>query len=396
MRDGQAPEPAASLRPQFGRNIIILSWVSLIQDIATEMIAPILPVFLISVLGAPVAIVSIVESFAEGANSLMKVASGALADRFAKTPLVIAGYSVAAASKLLLIVANTWPKVLASRVLDRVGKGLRTSPRDALINADVGSARRGRAFGFHRAMDNVGAVVGPLVGLGVFDLVKGHFNVLFACAAIPAILALFLLRLVKEPAGTRARTTDGASNRFKRPYWIALGILTTFNLANFSYALIIVRLRELGFTVSAVFGAYALYNVAYSGVSYPAGRLADRKGHRFVYTIGLIALVLAYVGLSYARSGVAAAAFFVVYGVFMACTDGVGAAWIARIAPGSRVGTALGLYYGFAGFATIGAGIWAGELWGTNGRLPFLVTACAAAATATALALWRRLDPHRG
>jgi MFS family permease len=388
-------KPPASGRLGFGRNIIVLSWVSLIQDIATEMIAPVLPVFLTSVLGAPVAVVSLVESLAEGANSLMKVASGALADRFAKRPLVVLGYSLAGASKLLLVIARAWPTVMASRILDRVGKGLRTSPRDALINADVPAHRRGRAFGFHRAMDNAGAVIGPLVGLALFSALNGRFYILFASAAVPAVLALLLLRYVREPVVAIDRQPEERTP-FPRSYWVALAVLTTFNFANFSYALIIVRLRELGFSVQGVFLAYALYNVAYSGVSYPAGRLADRHGHRFVYTIGLAALALAFTGFAYADTVVLALAFFAVYGVFMACTDGVGAAWIARIAPAERVGTGLGLYYGCAGFAAIGAGVWAGELWGPNGHVPFLVTACAATATALALILWRRIEPHRG
>lgn len=384
------------VKTPFGRNVIVLSWVSLIQDTATEMLAPILPIFLTSVLGAPVAVVSLIEGLAEGANSLMKVASGTLSDRFAKRPLVIGGYSLAGLSKLLLLIASAWPLVMTSRVLDRIGKGLRTSPRDVLINADTPASQRGGAFGFHRAMDNVGAVVGPLIGLGIFELIHGRFVILFACAAVPAAIAVFLLRYVREPKAQRKAAARGATDRFPRSYWVAMILLTAFNLANFSYALIIVRLRELGFSIEGIFLTYALYNVAYSGVSYPAGRLADRVGHRFVYTIGLFALVCAFAGLAFTTSGALAVMLFFVYGIFMACTDGVSAAWIAGIAPPSRVGTALGMYYAAAGVATIGAGIWAGALWGSSGHLPFFITACVAAATALSLMLWRRIEPHRG
>lgn len=353
------------------------------------MLFPVLPLFITGVLGAPVGAVSIVEGVADGVSSLLKGVSGRLADQFPRRPLVFLGYGIAAMAKGLIALATSWPFVLFCRTVDRIGKGLRTSPRDALISVDTTEDDRGRAFGFHRAMDSVGSTIGPLIGLGLYEALHHQLRLLFAIAVIPALVSVYFIRFVREAPPAAKAASVRFDWDFPRRYWGALGVLTLFSAANFSNALIIVRLQELGFSFASIFVAYALYNAAYAGLSYPAGRLSDRIPRRYVFAIGLIALTLSFTGFALTSEQFFGWLLFVVYGVFMAFTDGVGTAWIAGLVQQERVGTGLGLYYACTGFATIGAGVWAGFLWGTDGHIPFTVTACVAALVAGVLGLWR-------
>lgn len=379
-----------------GRNIIVLSWVSFFQDAATEMLFPVVPIFITTVLGAPVAVVGIVEGLAEGVSSLMKAVSGGLADRFARRPLVAAGYGTSAASKALIALATTWPFVLFCRVLDRIGKGIRTSPRDALIDVDTVTSDRGRAFGFHRMMDNFGAVVGPLAGLGLYEALHHELRPLFAVAVIPAFVSVLFIAFVREAPRPPARAAVAARPRFSRTYWNVLVLLTLFNLVNFSVALVIVRLKELGFSTVEIFLAYALLNACYSLFSYPAGRLSDAVPRRFVFAAGMATFAASFLGFALVADARWAWGLFALFGVFLALTDGVGTAWIGDLAPEGSVGSALGLYYSITGFAVLAAGLWAGALWGAGGRMPFLVSACCAAAIAAAVTFWRGASEARG
>src|SRR5947199_6509022 len=202
------------------RNVVVLSWVSFLQDAASEMLYPILPLFLTSVLGAPVAVVGLIEGIAEGTASVMKAVSGWLADRMRRRPLIGAGYGLSSLSKPLIGLAGGWPIVLVARFTDRVGKGLRTSPRDALIAAETAPAVRGRAFGLHRAADTAGAVVGPLLGLALYELLDHRLRPLFFVAAIPAVVSVALIALVREhpPPPGAARPPGVPLRRLPRPY----------------------------------------------------------------------------------------------------------------------------------------------------------------------------------
>lgn len=372
---------------KLSRNIIILSWVSFFQDTASEMLFPVLPLFITVVLGAPVAVVGLVEGLADGISSLMKGVGGRLADRYPKRPLVFAGYGIAAVAKGAIALATTWPLVLFCRVLDRIGKGLRTTPRDALIEADTTQANRGRAFGFHRAMDSLGAVVGPLIGLALFEALHRSLRPLFVVGVIPALISVAFIWLVKEAPPKATAAAARMRWDFSRRYWTILIILTAFNLVNFSVGLIIVKVKELGIDTVEIFLIYALYNLSYAALSYPAGRLSDRLPRRLVFAVGLVLFAAAFIGFAFAKAELWAWLLFALFGAFMALTDGVGTAWIADMAPEDRVGSALGIYYAASGFATIIAGLWAGAFWAGNGFVPFIVSGATAAVLAATLLL---------
>ena len=382
--------PVSQAAPdKLSRNIIILSWVSFFQDAATEMLFPVLPLFITVVLGAPVAAVGLVEGLADGISSLTKGVGGRLADRYKRRPLVFAGYGIAALAKGAIAFATSWPFVLFCRVLDRIGKGLRTAPRDALIEDDTTDSNRGRAFGFHRAMDSFGAVVGPLIGLGLFELLHRSLRPLFIVGVIPAMISVAFIWLVKEKPKSDPPSSAAASARwgFSRPYWTVVGVLTVFNLVNFSVGLIIVRVKELGVNTAEIFLIYALFNLIYALLSYPAGRLSDRIPRRFVFAAGMAVFAISFIGFAYARTELLAWVLFALFGAFMALTDGVGTAWVAGLSPADRVGTGLGFYYTASGFATIIAGLWAGIFWFGTGFWPLLIAGSTAAALAAVLSM---------
>ncbi|TMK19342.1 MAG: MFS transporter, partial [Actinobacteria bacterium] len=211
------------------RNVVVLSWVSFFQDAASEMLYPVLPLFLTGVLGAPPSVVGLIEGVAEGTASVMKAVSGRLADIRRRRPLVAAGYGISSLSKLVIGFATGWPLVLVARFADRFGKGLRTSPRDALIAADTATEHRGRAFGFNRALDTAGAVVGPLAGLALYEALDHRIRPLFFVAFVPAAASVALIGLVREPVTTPAQ---GSSRQLRGPlprrYWKVVTFLTLF------------------------------------------------------------------------------------------------------------------------------------------------------------------------
>ena len=382
-------------RDKLSHNIIILSWVSFFQDAATEMLFPVLPIFITVVLGAPVATVGLIEGLADGVSSLMKGVGGRLADRLPRRPLVFAGYGTSSVAKGLIAAATTWPFVMFCRVLDRVGKGLRTAPRDTLIEADTTEHNRGRAFGFHRSLDSYGAVVGPLIGLALFEALHQSIRPLFLVGVIPALISVAFIYFVKErpptggPSATKRMRWD-----FSRGYWTVLTLLTAFSLVNFSVGLLIIRVKELGLDTVGIFLIYALYNLSNALSSYPAGGLSDRLPRRLVFAAGLVVFAISFLGFAFARQAVWAWPLFALFGIFVAMTDGVGTAWISDLAPEDRVGSALGVYYAASGFATIIAGLWAGMLWGTTGFVPLTAASAIALVVAVALLFLRERRPE--
>lgn len=372
---------------KLSRNVVVLSWVSFFQDASSEMLYPVLPLFLTGVLGATPAAVGLIEGAAEGLSSVLKGFSGKLADRMARRPLVAAGYGLSSIAKVLIALAAGWPFVLFCRLLDRVGKGVRTSPRDALIASDTPPELRGRAFGFHRAIDTAGAVVGPIMGLGLYELLHHQLRPLFLISFIPALVSIALIFLVREgPLPVRAAPSTSGKGVLPRRYWRAVAIITVFGLVNFSDALIILRMRQLGLSFVAVMLAYALYNASYALLSYPAGKLSDRLPKQFVFAAGLGVFAVAYLGFGLASSALWVWPLLIIYGCYSALTDGVGKAWISSLVPETSVGTALGYYQGASGAATVVAGIWAGLLWRSGGTVPFLISGIAAAVIALILA----------
>ena len=376
-------------RARLPRNVIVLSFVSFFQDAASEMLYPVLPLFLTGVLGAPVAVVGLIEGIAEGTANIMKAVSGRLADLRQKRPLIAAGYGLSSVSKLLIGVATSWPLVLFARFADRTGKGLRTSPRDALIAADTEPSQRGRAFGFHRAADTSGAVVGPLIGLGLYELLDHRLRPLFFVAFVPAVISVALISFTRESAKS-APATSIVRVPLPSSYRRVVTLLVVFGLVNFSDALLIIRAKELGLGFVSIILAYVGYNVVYAALSYPAGTLSDRLPRHLVFAGGVLVFAIAYTGLGLAATSTWVWVLLPVYGAYTALTDGVARAWVADHLQPDQLGWGLGLFQGLQGGAAVLAGVWAGAAWGTAGRLPLVLSGLTAFILATLLVASRR------
>jgi MFS family permease len=383
-------EPATTAE-RLPRNVIVLSWVSFFQDAASEMLYPVMPLFLTGVLGAPVAVVGLIEGLGEAMASVMKIVSGRLADIRKRRPLIALGYGLSSLAKPLIGLAQVWPLVLVARVVDRTGKGIRTSPRDALIADETPAHLRGRAFGFHRASDTAGAVCGPLIGLGVYELLGGHtsdIRPLFYVAFVPAIISVALIVFVREsktPTGQPQVNTVPFRKEYPRHFWRVLAFLTLFGVVNFSDALLILRAKALGLGFVSIIGAYVLYNLTYAGLAYPAGRLSDRVPRRIIFAAGLAVFATAYLGLGLVTTSGWVWPLLAFYGAFTAMTDGVGKAWITDLLPPEHRGSGLGLYQGVVGAGSLVAGVWAGLAWHGNGRVPLVISGTVVAVLAIVL-----------
>ena len=379
-------------------NVRTLSGVSFLQDAASELLYPVLPIFLTVTLGAPAAVVGGVEGMAEAVAAVTKLVAGRLADRRAKRPLIALGYGLAAVGKVVVAVATAWPVVLVGRGVDRVGKGVRGAPRDALLMVGAPPEARGRVFGFHRAADTAGAVVGPALGLVLYELLGHRIRPLLVVAVVPAVLSVLLVAAVREtPADARReRVIDVATpSTLGRPLRRLVLLLTVFGLVNIPDALLLLRAHDLGVSTAGVIGAYILFNVVYAAGAYPAGALSDRLPRHLVFALGLALFAVGYVGLGLARSVWLVPVLLTVYGGFAACTDGVGKAWVASLAPADRQGGAQGLYQAMSGGAVLVAGLWAGLAWGGDGRLPLVIAGSVAAVlSVVVLAVGGRLVPE--
>lgn len=373
-------------------NVRTLSGVSFLQDAASEMLYPVLPIFLTVTLGAPAAVVGLVEGIAEGVASLTKLMSGRLADRRRRKPLIAVGYGLAAGGKVLIALANAWPVVLAGRGVDRVGKGIRGAPRDALLMVDVPVNKRGRVFGFHRAADTAGAVVGPALGLGLYELLGHRLRPLLIIAVVPAVLSVLLVAVVREGATSPHRPETGtAKPDIASPVQLGpslrrlLMVLTVFGLVNFPDALLLLRAHDLGLSTAGVIAAYIAYNAVYAVGAYPAGALSDRLPRHRIFALGLAFFAVGYLGLGMIRTPWLVFIVLPLYGGFAACTDGVGKAWVSSLAEPDRQGGAQGLYQSLSGGAILAAGLWAGLAWHGDGTLPLLISGFTAAGLAAAL-----------
>ena len=381
--------------PRIPRNVKVLSLVSFFQDAASELLYPVLPLFITGTLGAPPSVLGLIEGIAEGTASIGKALSGRLADRVEhRKPLVAIGYGISSLAKPLIGLATVWPVALAGRFVDRVGKGVRTTPRDALIAADTPPEIRGRAFGLHRAADTAGAVVGPLIGLAMYELLDHRLRPLFLVAFIPAAISVGLVVFVREhprpaaPPGGRVLVSFKAlPGAYKR----TVALLGLFALVNFSDALLILRASELGLGFAGIVFAYTLYNLVYATLSYPAGDLSDRYPRRRIFGAGLVVFAIAYAGLGLATSTTAVFLLLPLYGAYTALTDGVGKAWIVDLLPPEAVGSGLGAYQGVTGLGAVVAGIWAGLAWHGDGTTPLLISGAVAAMLAIAVLLGK--DP---
>lgn len=349
------------------KNVFILGLVSFFNDVASEMIYPIVPIFLTTILGAPAAIVGLIEGIAESTSSILKVVSGWLSDKLSRRkPFTVAGYSCSAIGKIILSLAYSWPVVLVARFVDRFGKGVRTSPRDALIVESSESSNRGKSFGFHRAFDTLGAVVGPLIALLAIHFLDNKFRLIFFLAFIPACIGLALLIIfVKEKRKEKIETFTfkfswrNLDSSFKTFLIISL----IFALGNSSDAFLILRAQNLGLSVTLVILVYVLFNLTYAIFSVPAGIISDKIGAKKILLIGFALFSIIYLFFGLAKTSLMLWLLFPFYGIYMALTEGVGKAYISNLVPQEKVGTAFGIYQTVVGLCTFFASLIAGLLW---------------------------------
>lgn len=386
--------------PGLPRNVFLLGIVSFFADVASEMVYPLIPVFLTVTLGAPVAVLGVVEGVAEGTASSLKVVSGWISDRVrARKPLVVAGYTASALGKLGVALSYVWPVFLAARVLDRFGKGVRTSPRDALIADSTPPALYGRAFGYHRGLDTMGAVVGPLAGLGLLAaLGEDDLRLIFGLAVVPGLVSVLALTKVRDrPAHAGPPAERGSIRDAPLAFWLLLGTLTLFTAGNSSDAFLILRGRDLGLSLSMVVLAYALYNAVYGALAGPLGSLSDVVGRKATLVAGLATFAIVYFAMAAAGEGALVWPLFALYGVYMALAEGVSKAFVADLAPERSRGALLGLYHTSVGFATVVASAVAGVLWQeVSPAAPFLMGGAAAVAAAVLLLILPLGRPARG
>ncbi|MBI5124033.1 MAG: MFS transporter [Candidatus Omnitrophica bacterium] len=356
------------------KNIIVLSVTSFFTDISSEMLYPIIPIFLTSVIGVPMSILGLIEGIAESAASLLKALSGWYSDLFRKRqPFITIGYFLSALGKLFLFFAYTWPVVLVARFIDRFGKGVRTSPRDALLADSVAVEYRGKAFGFHRAFDTLGACLGPLFALWLLVALKGNLRTIFLIAFIPAILSVITLILFlkeKKPvhlAGAVTLNRPGLKKLFSPGLGVVFKrfilISSIFAIGNSSDAFLIMRAKNVGFSIPFVILAYVVYNVSYSALSFPFGILSDKIKRKWVIIGGFSIFALVYFGFARFANQSTVWILFFIYGFYMAMTDGVSKAFISDVVPQDSRATAIGIYYCVTGLLTLFASIIAGLLW---------------------------------
>ena len=360
--------------PRIPRGVWVLGFVSLLMDISSEMIHSLLPLYLTVSLGASALVVGVIEGVAEAAALVTKVVSGMLSDRLRERKwITAAGYGIAAFSKPLFALAQSpWP-VFAARFLDRIGKGIRGAPRDALIADLTPKAILGAAYGLRQALDTVGAIAGPLLAMVLMLAWNDDFRAVFWVAVVPAVLSFLLVTLaVKEPQ-TRAgdRTQAQHKLRFDRTvirrlgaaFWFATAAGAALTLARFSEAFLILRAQNLGLELAYAPLVLVVMNVVYSALAFPAGRLADRMSHAKLLAIGIAVLIAADVVLALANGLVALAAGVALWGLHMALTQGLLAAMVADAAPANLRGTAFGVFNLASGVALLAASAAAGALW---------------------------------
>jgi len=375
---------------------------------ATEMIYPLLPLFLTRVLGAGAMSLGLIEGFAEAANSVLKVAAGRLADRTgAPKRIVIAGYALSGLVRPLIAFVASWTQLFALRFVDRLGKGIRGAPRDAMLAHFAAPEIRGRAFGFHRAMDHAGAVLGPLLASLFLYFYPGEYRTLFALTIIPGVIVVAILLRVPD---VRLRTSEPRVSEAppvpeeprvseepqasRRTFWSAIVVVFLFSLGNASDAFLLLRMSDLGiaaFWIPLLWSALHVVKVASSVIG---GDLSDRMGRRTLIGAGWMIYALVYAGFGFIDSKAAVIAIFLVYGLFFGLTEGVEKAWIADITPVSARGTAFGIYNAALGVGSLIASIMFGLIWTRVSPSAAFLTGAALAVVSTGL-LYLLFSPRR-
>ena len=360
------PSPSA-LTTGLSRSAVIIGLVSLLSDISGEMIYPILPLFLTETLHAPATVLGLIEGVAVGASTAIGGISGWLSDRMGRRkPIAFAGYALTALTRPMIAAAQVWPVVLGARFAERFGKGIRNAPRDALLAESTPEKYRGRAFGFERAMDSAGAVIGPLVALALVGWARLGARSIFLISGIPAALAALLILTVREgrrdsvaPSSKLKFSLTGTTGEYKR----LLFITAVFGLANSANAFLILRSEQLGLDRKWTILAYTLYNAVASLASMPACAASDRFGRRNILIIGFAIYAVSYGGFGAASAGWLVWPLFAVYGLFPALTDGIGKALAVDTAGTAGRATVIGIYSMVVGLTQIAASYIGGLLW---------------------------------
>lgn len=378
------------------RPVWLLGWISFLTDAASETIYPLLPFFLTRVLGAGAMSLGVIEGVAEAANSVLKVVSGWLSDRTG-TPkrLVLAGYSISSSARPLIGLVTAWPQVLVIRFTDRLGKGIRSSPRDAMLARFAPAEMRGRVYGFHRAMDHAGAVVGPLLATAYLWWKPDAFRSLFALTVIPgAIVVLVILLLPSDNRGGSPGTAafeasiasgEGRHEPLPTEFTRAMAVIGLFSLGNSTDAFLLLRLSDLGIAEFWIPLLWSMLHVVKMTSSYVGGTLSDSMGRRTLVALGYLWYALVYALFAWVARPAAVVGVFLAYGIYFGLTEGVEKAWVADLAPRARRGTAFGIYNAVLGFGSLAASLLFGYLWTRVSPQAAFLTGAALAIVASAL-----------
>jgi len=390
-------------------NVFFLGLVSLLNDMSSEMIFTLLPLFLANVLGAAPTIIGLVEGVAESTAAFLRIGSGWLSDKLGRRKLLaFSGYALSTAMKPLMYVATAWGLVLGIRFADRFGKGVRSAPRDALIAHSLDSNERGRGFGFHRAMDTAGAMLGIAIAALIIFLLQQNsllleratYQMLVVIGIVPAVLALLMFIFVREkrrgsPSSPGPTSPAPAAGPLKaglgRRYWTFIGIVFLFTLGNSSDAFLVLRAQDLGNTTLTIMLMLILFNAVYAGLSVPFGVLSDRLGRRGVIIVGWLVFAAVRFGFTAASAHWHVWLLFTAWGLYYALTEGVARAFIADIVPSQHRGTAYGIYYAALGIGLLPASVIAGWLWQTfTPAAPFAFSSALAVLSVVGLAVFFR------
>jgi MFS family permease len=353
------------------RNTVLLAFASLFADISTEMLYPILPVFLTQTLKASGSIVGLVDGFAQATQNIVQGFSGALSDRLQKRKsIALVGYFLAALGKPLMGLSNSWQGVFGARLLDRLGTGIRSAPRDALIASSVEEHNRGRAFGLEGVGDNAGACIGPLLAVFLLYSIGLGIRTIFYLAVVPGLLAFCMVLFVSErPAAIASKSKiDGTLAQFPTAYWKYLAVTALFGLGNSSNAFLILRTQDIGAPLEATILIYAAFNLVAALISYPAGNLSDALGRRNVLLASFIIFLIAYLGFALTQDIFVMAGLFVFYGLFQGIFRAVGKAFASDFVPERLRASGIGWYSTTVGLLQLVASVVGGLLWDKIGH----------------------------
>ena len=374
------------------RNVIFLGLVSFFADISAEMVYPLIPLYLTMAFGATPVMVGFIEGIAESVASLLKVFSGYISDRFQrKKAIAFCGYATGVIYKIALLFATSWLGILAARVIDRFGKGVRTAPRDVMVSESADKNSMGQAFGIHKMLDMAGSAIGILLAFLFLKYIgESGYRLVFAISIIPVLLALLMFAFIKENKVHQPKEREHFWKNISlldKQLKVYLAVIFLFTLGNSSNSFLLLRAVDAGFSSSDAVLLYFLYTVTVSLLAVPCGKLSDKVGRKRLLVPGYLTFALVYLGFAFCVNKTAMVLIFVLYGVYGAMTTGVERAFIAEIAPSHLKGTMLGLHSTLAGIALLPASVVAGALWqGIGAYAPFLYGSVMALLSAVILA----------